>query len=240
MPQINQLTRDIADILIPRAALIAYLTDERLRAESGWNYFLEAREIGDDGVMREGRPVTVEFMNALVRNYSEAYAAGMPHGMIPSRLLFCNSCIGNEKYVWYSPPGKRKMFFVQDLGIEDGEYGIPGIIYEAGMDSLNVYAYKGDKPDPDAELFAAPFFNVTGASVCLGSAVVKKPEDITYERLLNYWERRFWMTDFSHLGALGNPTKSNLVLVTKVSKDRPFDIDELMPLGKLKLRDILK
>ena len=56
MPQINQLTRDIADILIPRAALIAYLTDERLRAESGWNYFLEARKIGDDGVMREGPP----------------------------------------------------------------------------------------------------------------------------------------------------------------------------------------
>ena len=48
------------------------------------------------------------------------------------------------------------------------------------------------------------------------------------------------MNEFSHLGAHGNPTKSNLVLVTKAAKDRPFDLEELRPLNNLKLKDILK
>lgn len=240
MTQTNQLTREITKVLIPRAALIAYSTSVQFNDESSRQYFLEVRDIGPDGIMREGRPVTVEFMNALVRNYSESYTAGIPHGIIPSRLLFCNPTTGTGKYVWYSPPGKRVMFFVRDLGIENGEYNVPGIVYEAEMDALNVYAYKGDKPDYDTELYAAPFFNVTGESVCLGSARIRKPDDITYAGLLEYWEKRFWMTEFSHLGSLGNPTKSNLVLVTKASKDRPFDLDELKPLDKLKLKDILK
>lgn len=52
--------------------------------------------------------------------------------------------------------------------------------------------------------------------------------------------KKFWLTEFSHLGGGGNPTKSNLVLVTKAAKDKPFNLDELKPLNKLKLKDILK
>ena len=240
MKMTNQLTREITDILIPRAALIAYSTDGLSHDECSRNYFLEVRNIGADGMMQEGRPVTVEFMNALVRDYSESHAAGIPHGIIPSNLLFCNPGIGNEKYIWYSPPGKRMMFFVESLGIESGEYNIPGIVYEAGKDALNVYAYKGERPDYDTELYAAPLFNVTRASVCLGSATIEKPKDITYAGMLEYWERKFWLTEFSHLGTMGNPTKSNLVLVTKAAKGSPFDLDELKPLDNLKLKDILK
>ena len=83
MTQTNQLTREITNPLIPRAALIAYSTEEDSHDECSRNYFLEVRAIGSDGIMREGCPVTVEFMNALVRNYSESYTAGMPHGLIP-------------------------------------------------------------------------------------------------------------------------------------------------------------
>ena len=62
----------------------------------------------------------------------------------------------------------------------------------------------------------------------------------TYDRLLEYWEKKFWLTEFSHLGGGGNPTKSNLVLVTKAAKDAPFNIEELKPLKNLKLKDILR
>ena len=122
------------------------------------------------------------------------------------------------------------MFFKEALKIENAEYHLPGIIYEAGESHLNVYACKDREPTEKTELYAAPFFNVTQASVCLGS----------YAKLLEYWERKFWLTEFSHLGAHGNPTKSNLVLVTKAAKDRPFDLEELRPLNNLKLKDILK
>lgn len=57
----NKLTKEINDILHPRVALIAYASRE------GESFFVEAREIDGKGKMGEGVPVTVEFMNELVR-----------------------------------------------------------------------------------------------------------------------------------------------------------------------------
>ena len=229
----NELTRKIKTPLNPRAALIAYAS------EGDKNFFLEIRGIDDRGNMTEGRPVTLEFMNTLVKGYSERHST-TPYGKIPDNLLYCDPRKGSERYVWYNPPHKRMMFFSPALKIENAEYYLPGVIYEAGENRLNVYAYTDVELTDNSDLFAAPFFNVTGASVCLGSAKIEKPKDLTYTNLLEYWEKRFWLTEFSHLGGGGNPTKSNLVLVTKAAKDKPFDLDELQPLKKLKLKDILR
>ena len=92
----------------------------------------------------------------------------------------------------------------------------------------------------ETALYAAPLFNVTGSSVCLGSARIEKPRELTYANLLGYWERKFWLTEFFHLGGHGKPTQSNLVLVTKAARDKPFDLKELKPLKNLKLKDILE
>lgn len=229
----NKLTKQINTMLQPRAALIAYSTD------GGGTHFLELRSIDDEGVMSEGRPVTVEFINELIKGYSERHSS-TPHGRIPSNMLWSDTRKGNEKYIWYNPPQKRMMFFKESLKIENAEYNLPGVIYEVGKECMSIYAYKDKEPTPETELYAAPFFNVTGASVCLGSAKIDKPSNLTYDKLLEYWEKKFWLTEFSHLGAGGNPTKSNLVLVTKAAKDAPFDFEELKPLNKLKLKDILR
>ena len=58
------------------------------------------------------------------------------------------------------------------------------------------------------------------------------PRTGPYAELLAYWEKRFWQSEFSHLSGEGNPTKHNLVLVTKAARDRPFDPDELKPYNK--------
>ena len=100
----NKLTKEINDILHPRVALIAYASRE------GESFFVEAREIDGKGKMGEGVPVTVEFMNELVRGYSE-HRSNTPYGRIPSNMLWCDSRKGSEKYVWYNPPRKRMMFF---------------------------------------------------------------------------------------------------------------------------------
>ena len=60
----NELTRKIKTPLNPRAALIAYAS------EGDKNFFLEIRGIDDRGNMTEGRPVTLEFMNTLVKEHS--------------------------------------------------------------------------------------------------------------------------------------------------------------------------
>lgn len=218
MLETNELTRKLRTLLHPQAALIAYAEENDCHTLYDNSYFIEVRDIDESGMMGEGRPVTVEFMTELVRGYSERHSA-TPYGKMPPNLLWSDPRKGSERYIWYNPPRKRMMFFKEALKIENAEYHLPGIVYAAGESHLNVYAYKDGELTEKTELYAAPFFNVTGASVCLGSANIEKPKDLTYEKLLEYWEKKFWLTEFSHLGANGNPTRSNLVLVTKETKE---------------------
>lgn len=231
----NELTRRLTARLQPRAALIAYSTNED-RLEP--NYFLELRAIDDKGVMGEARPVTCEFMNELTRNYTEIHG-GIPHGAIPKNMLYADVRKGSERYVWYNLPQRRMMYFKESLKIENAEYDMPGVVYLVANSKLNIYAYKGAAPPtPDTELFCAPFFNVTGADVCLGSAKAEMPPEVTFRQLTECWERCFWLSEFSHLGGGKNPTRSNLVLVTKAAQTAPFDSDELIPMN-MKLKKLL-
>lgn len=232
MIETNKFTREFSTMLVPRAVLIAY------RSQDDNQCFLELRKIGENGKMGEGRPVTYEFMNEITRNYSETQG-GTPFGIIPKNLLHCDTRKGSERYIWYNPPRRRMMYFRPSLKIENAEYNLPGVIYVAKDTALDIYAYKGNVPDEKTELFEAPFFNVTRSAVCLGSANIEKPDNPTYGRLLEYWEMKFWLTEFSHLGGCGNPTKSNLVLVTKAARNASFNLDELKPL-KMTLKDLLQ
>ena len=63
MIETNELTRTLKTLLIPKAALIAYAS------ENEKNFFLEVRDIDERGNMTEGRPVTLEFMNELVKGF---------------------------------------------------------------------------------------------------------------------------------------------------------------------------
>ncbi len=234
MTETNQLTREITSEVYPAAVLVAYADEERKTC------FLEMRAVDRNGNMGEGCPVTVDFMNDLVKSYSGTYD-DTPYGPLPPNMLYCDTRKGSERYVWYNPPQKRMMYFVESLGIENAEYNIPGVIYESRVGGkMNVYAFMETFPTPESRLYAAPFFNVTGASVCMGNARIEKPKNPTYRKLIEYMEKLFWLTEFSHLGGNINPTRSNLVLVTKAARDAPFNLGELKPLKKLKLKDILK
>lgn len=230
----NELTRKMQEVLRPKAALIAYECGEGY----GRSHYLELRPIDGNGRMGAAVPVSYKFMNALVENFT-AGASGTPHGRIPGNLLWCDTRRGRERYVWWNPPGRRRMFFKETLDIADGEFGVPGVIYDVRRDGLSIYAFKGEAPDLDGVLYRAPFFNVTQASVCLGNAPLNLPDSPSFEDLLRCWERRFWQSEFSHLGGGNNPTKSNLVIVTENARYKSFDNEELIPLD-IKLKDLLK
>lgn len=55
---------------------------------------------------------------------------------------------------------------------------------------------------------------------------------------LEHWEKRFWLSEFSHLGGSRNPTESNLVSVTEKARTNPFDYNELKPMDR-QLKDLL-
>ena len=230
----NKLTEELLSGLVPQMALIAYKGEGGMQG----NYYLEARRIHYDGKMGEGVPVTYQFMEEIAENYTEAHT-GTPFGAVPENLLYCDTRRGGEKYIWSNPPGKRTMYFKKSLGLENTEYHIPGVVYIAGEHSLSIYAYKDKKLTPDSPLYAGPFFNTTDGSVCLGSIKLSKPANPTFAQLIEYWEKRFWMTEFSHLGGSTNPTKDNLVAVTKSTIDQPFDPEQLKPVNKT-LKNLFK
>lgn len=231
----NELTEKIQQMMIPKAAIIAYTYDRHMRNES--RYFLELRSIGKNGRMGSGIPVTYEFMNTLLESYTEEMN-GVPAGIIPENMLACNPRKGHEEYIWYNPPGQRQMFFHRDLNIPDGTFNLPGIVYHIRNGNMDVFSFKEKHPALTTELFRAPFFNVTGAKVCLGNSSLDPPLNPTFLSLMEYWEKRFWLTEFSHLGGNTNPTVSNLVKVTENARNKPFDMNELKPMN-IKLKDIL-
>ena len=63
-------------------------------------------------------------------------------------------------------------------------------------------------------------------------------QDVVEQSLTEYWEKRFWLSEFSHLGGSRNPTGSNLVSVTEKARANPFDENELKPMNK-QLKDLL-
>jgi len=214
--------------LKPFVAIVGYKNDD--------DYYFETHPIekSDEGfMMGVGSPLTVECMSDLASNFSAEYST-TPHGRIPTTLLYFNNLTGQQKYVWYNPPQKRMMYFSRSLNIEDGEYFVPGIIYNADNEHLSVYSFKGKKPVN--ELFQAPFFNVTDGKVCLGNAEIPYPENPTFIDFMKYWEDKFWRTEFSHLG--GNPVKGNLVLVTKEMKQKVNE-EVLLPIN-ITLKDLLE
>ena len=112
--------------------------------------------------MAEGRPVTLEFMNELVKGYSERHSS-TPYGKVPSNLIYCDSRKGSERIYGTILRVKKMMFFSPELKIDNAEYNLPGVIYEVGEHGMRIYAYKGDTPDKDTPLYAAPVFSTSPA-----------------------------------------------------------------------------
>lgn len=216
---------------VPEMALIFYVTDDDTGAEA---YYIETRRIRN-GRMGAGTPISEQCISDIASSFSCELSV-TPHGRIPENMLYADGRPGHQKYIWYNPPGKRHMYFSSSLSIPDGEYHVPGIVYAASGDRLDVYAFKGVKPGD--KLYKAPFFNTTDGTVCLGSSKMEYPANPSFGDITVYWEKLFWLTVFTHLGGSHNPTKSNLVHVTKQSKDK-FDYGELIEMN-ITLKHLLK
>ncbi len=123
----NELTNKLQQVMVPKAALIAYEYREN-RYGNGMHY-LELHPINDRGRMEAAMPVTYEFMDSLVESYTDD-RRNVPHGKIPANMLWCDTRKGHERYIWYNPPGKRQMFFAGSLNIPDRTFHVPGVILQ--------------------------------------------------------------------------------------------------------------
>lgn len=224
--EILELSKDSS--FTPFMAMVAYKNHRD-------QVYIESHNINKKGQMLSGVPLSKACITELAGSFSEEQSV-TPHGILPANMLYFDSRTGYRKYIWYNPPRRQMMFFHKKLNIANGQYHIPGIVYVAKGDSLDLYAFMGKKPKD--KLYKAPFFNTTNGSVCLGNAKIEYPENPTFQDLINYWEKKFWLTEFTHLGGSMNPTKGNLIQVTKDSI-KSFDQKQLIEMG-ITFKELLK
>ena len=230
----NKLTKEITRSMHPVAALIAYCSEDGYGRKE---YYPELRNINDVGRMGAGKPVSQQFIQSFTESF-DVKSSSVPHGEIPVGMRFADT--REEEYIWHCPPCRKYMYFKKDLNIANGAYCIPGLVWMVKREQLYLFAYKSKRLSSNTQLYSAPFFNVNpvSGSVCLGNAKLQKPETLSFENFIKYWEDKFFLSEFSHLTG-GNPTKRNLTLVIKNSADM-FDNEELIPVKKLKFKDLLK
>ncbi|MDR3142543.1 MAG: prokaryotic E2 ligase family D protein [Tannerellaceae bacterium] len=218
--------------MTPEMAVIVYRNREFTPSDE--KYYLERRPI-ESGRMGAGVPLTEDCLSGIV----EAVASNrkdIAYGKVPPCMLYADPRPGKEKYVWYRKPEARRLFFAGDLGIPDGPMRVPGLVYMVRGKTLSLYAFKGSRPKK--QLFRAPLFNVGADSVCLGNAKAPKPDKLTYDAIICYWEKLFWQSEFTHI-INGNPVKGNLSSITRncIETGCSFPLDELIPV-KTKLENL--
>ncbi len=227
----NQLTEQLTSSLKPKMAIVVYKDNS--------TYYLERRDIVK-GKMGEGVPLTEKCLSDISEVLTNA-SSNIVHGTVPAFMLYADCRPGHEKYIWYRKPEKRRMFFSKKLNIPTGEMNLPGLIYKVEGNGLSVFAVKRKRGiSLKTKLYQAPFFNTNSGSVCLGSAKVKEPSELTYLSIIQKWEDKFWLSEFDHLLG-GNPIKGNLSSVTKkcIKTGCEFPLDELIPIRKKTIKDLL-
>lgn len=229
---LDEIKENMYATMSPTMAIILYETQK-------FTYYLERRSIKKDGTMGAGVPLTEQCLTSLITTMSQS-DKNVVYGTLPPGMLYSDSHVGREKYVWYRKAEKRTLLFNSQLAIPNGEMCIPGLVYCVNGNTLSVYAYKGTLTDK-TDLYRAPFFNVSSAHVCLGNARHPFPTDRTYTNIIKYWEAMFWKSEFSHtLG--GNPVVGDLIKITTncIKTGQKFPVKELIPIPNLNVKQLFK
>lgn len=233
----TNITETIKEKFVPKATLIVYKQENH--CGNDMQYYLETRPVKADGSLGVARPVSRRFIQKLAKAFRSELEM-RPHGAMPSNMLLADSRIGQEAYIWWTAPKRRKLFFSKDTGMEDGEYNMPGCIFFVKENSLNVYCFNGKEPKASGKLLYGPFYNYySDNKICLGNAKVKWSDDITWKEIQSHWEKLFWASENSH--TIFNPMKKDYILTVELnkSKTRPFDTSALAE-TKLTLKELIE
>jgi PRTRC genetic system protein B len=157
----------------------------------------EVEKTSTGPVIMPGRLLTENDMAELVKGLAESDSAAAPKWIDPNILA-----MGAGRMVWFTPPGRRAMFFKKSSHNPETMNGrgilpCPGLVWMSTSRALHVYAVKGaDRPKPSTRLYQAPFFNVwSRGQVCIGSASL--PADERKHDTLA-WEKTFFGSRFTH------------------------------------------
>lgn len=240
----NQRTEELLANFSPKVAVVVY-------EDWGQNkFYLESHSFDSEGRIMEGKPLLQDTIQSMLDVFfDERQDSSRITGYIPYNVLSYDNLPGGKyNLVWYRPAETRVIHFSDQLKIPSGEVWLPPLLYKVMGSKLYIFALKSDtRPTVETRLFKAPFHNIySDGSVCLGNAKVKKPDQKSFENVIQYWEDMFWLSEFSHLLSDENPTKSNINTLWKAIVESQLNLkwsalkNELIEIKKLTLKTILR
>ncbi len=229
MKVMNDITASVGTLYHPKAALVIYEVPRDKK-----QCYVEYFDMDKNGNPINAHPLTVreaqQFAKALNTVTEASQASLKPKGIISSNVLYIDPS-ANGFVMWYTKAAKRRLYFVENLGIPNGNANVPALLWVANKTKLHIYALgTNGKPTTKTPLYHAPFFNVyENGNVCMGTVAINIKKAASLEEFTAAWEGYFCNSYFSHLMQGHNPIKGNCVSLWKqlITTGEPFPKDIL-------------
>lgn len=218
----------------PAAALVLFKPEGN---EGG--LYIEYYDMDEDGHPVNPRPLTVRqaqgLSKALDTSKELAKAFLRPTGIVPQGVLHFNPA-EHGSVVWYTRPMRRRLYFVESLGLPNTEIPLPALVWAADRRHLSLYALKGkSRPTLSTPLFRAPFMNLyENGNVCMGNVDVRIAKAASLEAFMAAWEDYFFGSYFSHLIGTHSPVAGDLTALYRqlIQTGGAFPVEQLTAYGK--------
>ncbi len=210
----KNITQEFGTIFYPSSALVFYQS-KGLQKSTYVEYF----DFDKVGKPKDAHPLSVNEGTRLAKalNIQNEHQKKFldTAGLIPPDILKIDS--KKENVLWYTPPCRRNLFFVERLEIPNGSANIPALLWSANKEKLTIFALAGNRrPGLKTVLYYAPFFNVSGnGKVCMGTVDINIKNSASVEEFMRSWEDYFFNSYFSHLLNNHNPVNGNCVSLWK-------------------------
>lgn len=200
--------------------------------------YVEAYDMDKNGYPINAHPLSLrestKLANALDTSDELKRNFLKPSGLLPKNVLYVNPD-QNGYVIWYTPPQRTDLFFVESLAIPNGKASIPSLLWKASKNNLWVYAMDSDKEiNEQTTLYHAPFFNIyEDGRVCMGTVSVNITSDCLLEEFIEKWEQYFFNSYFSHLIHGQSPVKGNIIQLWQslVNSQKQFPVKSLIKNG---------
>lgn len=237
----ENITKLFEAIYLPVKALVIYQSSTREQE----HVFVEAYDMN-----KQGKPVNAHPLSIVeIAKLAECLNTGLElrsnylksSSLLPDKVLYIYPS-QNGFAVWYTPEQEVSLLFKDTLGIPSGKAYVPPLIWKAGKEELEIYAFKSkSKPSAKTPLFCAPFFNLhANHKVCMGSVDTDMENIHSLEDFIGRWEQCYWNSYFSHMIAGTSPVKGNIVQLWQalVNTHEKFPLDVLITANKT-IKDLL-
>lgn len=225
MNNINDITEDFGRLYHPKSVLVFYESKDLDK-----DLYVEHFDLDRNGTPINAHPLTEREAEALAKALTtekqKQTAFLQSVGILPTTILHINPSANKGSVLWYTKAQKRKLYFIESLGIPSATACIPPMIWQATKNSLRVFSLASNRrPTEKTPLYYAPFFNIyQDGRVCTGSVSIDIKNSVSVQEFTSAWEVYFFNSYFSHLMGENNPVKGNCVSLWKdlVKSGRTF------------------